>query len=82
VREHLEPYLKQLDYVIYGGERHTLLSFRKQCEFLQQLDDRVLSTMLNVREPKQATLEAAITQAWSSEVVEWKENQDSSLRSE
>ena len=44
VREHLEPYLKQLDYVIYGGERHTLLSFRKQCEFLQQFDDRVLGT--------------------------------------
>jgi peptide subunit release factor 1 (eRF1) len=32
-REHLEPHLKQLDYVIYGGERHTLLSFCKQCEF-------------------------------------------------
>jgi len=75
VREHLEPHLQQLDYVIYGGERHTLLSFRKQCEFLQQLDDRVLSTMLNVREPRRATLEAAINQAWSSEVVEWKESE-------
>ena len=78
VRERLEPYLKQLDYVIYGGERHTLLTFRKQCEFVQQFDDRVLGTTLNVREPKQATLEAAISQAWSSEVVEWKERQDSS----
>jgi peptide subunit release factor 1 (eRF1) len=75
VREHLEPHLQQVDYVIYGGECHTLLSFRKQCEFLQQLDDRVLSTMLNVREPKQATLEAALTQAWSSEVIEWKEGE-------
>ena len=82
VREHLEPYLQQVDYVIYGGERHTLLSFRKQCEFLQQFDDRVLGTTLNVREPKQAKLETAINQAWSSEVVEWKESQDSSLRSE
>lgn len=78
VREHLEPYLKQLDYVIYGGERHTLLSFRKQCEFVQQFDNRTLGTLLNVREPKQATLEAAISQAWSSEVVEWRERQDSS----
>lgn len=75
VREHWEPYLKQLDYVIYGGERHTLLSFRKQCEFLQQFDDRVLGTTLNVREPKQATLEAAISQAWSSEVVVWEEDE-------
>jgi len=71
VREHLKPHLRQLDYVIYGGEKHTLLSFRKQCEFLQQLDDRVLSTMLNVREPKQATLEASISQVWSSTVTQW-----------
>jgi Actinobacteria/chloroflexi VLRF1 release factor len=75
VQEHLGPYLKQLDYVIYGGERHTLLSFRKQCEFLQQFDDRTLAKLLNVREPKQATLEAAIIQAWSSEVIEWKESE-------
>jgi len=82
VEERLEPYLQQLDYVIYGGERHTLLSFRKQCRFLQQLDERTLGTLLNVREPKQATLEAAITQAWSSEVIQWEESQDSSLHSE
>jgi len=73
VREHLEPHLQQLDYVIYGGERHSLLSFRKQCKFLEQLDDRVLSTILNVREPRQATLEAAISQVWSSTVIQWQE---------
>ena len=82
VQERLEPYLQQLDYVIYGGERHTLLSFRKQCHFLQQLDERTLGTLLNVREPKQAALEAAITQVWSSEVIQWEESQDSSLHSE
>jgi peptide subunit release factor 1 (eRF1) len=82
VQERLEPYLQQLDYVIYGGERHTLLSFRKQCHFLQQLDGRTLGTLLNVREPKQAALEAAITQVWSSEVIQWEESQDSSLHSE
>ena len=82
VQERLEPYLGQMDYVIYGGERHTLLSFRKQCHFLQQLDERTLGTLLNVREPKQAALEAAITQVWSSEVIQWEESQDSSLHSE
>jgi peptide subunit release factor 1 (eRF1) len=74
-QERLEPYLQQLDYVIYGGERHTLLSFRKQCQFLQQLDERTLATLLNVREPKQVTLEAAVNQLWSSEVVEWEEDE-------
>jgi len=75
VREHLEPYIQQVDYVIYGGERHTLLSFRKQCDFLQQFNDRVLGTTLNVREPRRATLETAINQAWSSEVVAWEEDE-------
>jgi hypothetical protein len=75
VREHLEPHLRQLDYVIYGGEKHTLFSFRKQCAFLQQFNDRTLGTLLNVREPKQATLEAAISQVWSSAVIQWQETE-------
>jgi len=79
VQERLEPYLGQMDYVIYGGERHTLLSFRKQCHFLQQLDGRTLGTLLNVREPKQAALEAAITQVWSSEVIQWQDNEPSAV---
>jgi peptide subunit release factor 1 (eRF1) len=79
VREHLEPNLQQLDYVICGGERHTLLSFHKQCEFLKKYDDRILESRLNVREPKQASLEAAISQVWSSEVVEWQEGKSSAV---
>ncbi len=79
VREHLEPHLGQIEYLIYGGERHTLLSFRKQCRFLQKFDDCMLSSLLNVREPKQATLEAAISQAWSSEVIRWQENESSAI---
>lgn len=75
VQENLEPYVKQLSYVIYGGERHTLLSFRKQCELLHQFDDRTLAKLLNVREPKRATLEDAISQVWSSEVFIWKEDE-------
>jgi len=76
-REHLEPHLRQLDYIVYGGERHTLLLFRSQCEFTQKLDDRILESRLNIREPKQATLEAAISQVWSSEVIEWQESEPS-----
>jgi len=79
VREHLEPNSQQIDYVIYGGERHTLLSFRKQCRFLQKFDDCMLSSLLNVREPRQTTLEAAISQVWSSEVIRWQENESSAI---
>ena len=73
VRERVEPCERETDYVVYGGERHTLLAFRKQCEYLSRFDDRTLDRLLNVREPKQASLEAAIEQVWSSDVVEWKE---------
>jgi hypothetical protein len=74
VRERLEPYIQQLDYVVYGGERNTLLSFRKRCSFLGPLDDRTSGWLLNIREPRQATLEAAISEAWSSRVIQWYES--------
>ena len=74
VQEQLGPYIKELDYAIYGGEKNTLLSFRKRCQFLKQVDERTLGLRLNIREPRQATLEGAISDAWSSEVIQWDEN--------
>jgi len=73
VQERVEPCIEQLDYVIYGGERHTLLAFRKKCRFTETLNDRVLETLLNVREPRQATLETAIESVWASTVFQWHE---------
>ena len=73
VRERLEPHIQQVDYVIYGGTRDTLLPFRKRCQFLQQVDNRTLGLLLNIRQPRQATLEAAIGKAWSSRVIHWHE---------
>lgn len=72
-REHIEPYLQQIAYVLYGGERFTVAALQKQCPFLQRLEGRTLERLLNVREPKQAALESAIADAWSSGVVEWGE---------
>lgn len=73
VRERLGPHIRQIDYVIYGGTRDTLLSFRKRCQFLQEVDNRTLGLLLNIRQPRQATLEAAIGEAWSSRVIHWHE---------
>ncbi len=74
-REQLEPYARQLDFVIYGGTRETLLSFRKQCHSLREFDSRTLDRLLNIREPKQANLEEAIGDAWSSRLIEWREEE-------
>lgn len=71
VRANLEPHLKDLDYVIFSGAPETLLSFRRQCRFLRQLNDRTLDMSLNIRKPRQATLETAIERVWSSRVIHW-----------
>jgi len=71
IREMIEPRLSQIDYVLYGGERNTLLAFLKQCRFAQQLDSRTLERVLDIREPRQATLFKAVDQAWGSRVLEW-----------
>jgi len=72
-REQLEPFAAQLDYVIYGGVRETLLDFRKQCHFLHQFDPKTLDVLLDIREPNQAGLQQAIREAWSSRVIQWVE---------
>lgn len=73
VQEHLAPYLPQLDYVVYGGNRFTVLLLRKQCHFLNRVDDRTLGLLLNIRQPRQATLEMAIGEVYSSKVIQWRE---------
>jgi len=72
-REQLEPYGRQLEYLVYGGTRQTLLDFRKQCHFLSQFDTRTIDILLNIREPKHSGIEEAIQEVWSSRVIEWKE---------
>jgi hypothetical protein len=71
VRERLEPYLEQLDHVYYGGERNTINSFCRSCKYVEALENRTLKSVLNIREPKQASLEAAIIEVWSSKVIQW-----------
>lgn len=73
-REQIEPYSRQLDYLYFGGERGTVTEFRKQCRFVQTLETKTLPMLLNVREPKQASLINAISEAWSSRVLGWGHN--------
>ncbi|MBI2857279.1 MAG: hypothetical protein HYX95_03065 [Chloroflexi bacterium] len=70
-RERIGPYIGEVDYLVYGGERNTVLDFRKQCPFLKAADDRVLPRLLNIREPKQPALEAAIHDIWATAVMQW-----------
>jgi peptide subunit release factor 1 (eRF1) len=69
-REHLSPYEKTLDYLLYGGPHHTIEKLRKTCPFLNTFESRVLPVM-DVPALKQKVLEAAITRLWSSRIIEW-----------
>jgi peptide subunit release factor 1 (eRF1) len=71
VREHIEPHARSLDYLVYGGARTTILSLRKQCPFLGQFDDRILRMLLDIPEPRKPILEKAVGTVWSTDVIEW-----------
>jgi hypothetical protein len=73
-REQIEPYVKSLDYIVYGGARTTILLLQKQCPLLDKLKTPTLPSLLDIPEPRQAILESALSRVWSSTVYEWQED--------
>ncbi|UCB43153.1 MAG: hypothetical protein JSV77_00440 [Dehalococcoidales bacterium] len=71
IRQQLEPHAPDLSYLVYGGARTTIQALKKQCSFLNQFEDRTLPPLLNIRRPRREVLEAAITDIWSSRIIEW-----------
>ena len=69
-REVLEEYIKQIDYVFYGGARDTLLRLWRQCVFFRELQGRTVHRLLSLREPRRSTLQDAVSEAYSSRVFE------------
>ena len=78
-RQQLEPYVKDIDYLIYGGARTTIISLKKQCSFLDQLEDRTLSPRLNIPRPRRSVLEEAVADVWSSTITEWHDKETSEI---
>ena len=74
VRELLEPYVRQMDYVVYGGAWETIQLFIKYCPFLSKLNKPVLPTLSDTPEPRQDVLEKAVGRVWSSTIYEWNED--------
>jgi Actinobacteria/chloroflexi VLRF1 release factor len=73
-REQLEPYVKSIDYMVYGGARTTILLAQKYCPFLEKLGKPILPPLLDTPEPRRPVLETAIGRIWSSEIYEWTDN--------
>jgi hypothetical protein len=74
VREKIEPYVKSMDYIVYGGARTTIQLLQNQCPLLGKLETTTLPPLLDIPEPRQAVLEGAIKRVWSSTVYEWQED--------
>ncbi len=71
-QEQLSPYTRSLDYIIYGGPRYTLLQLQKMCPILRSFGDRILA-VIEVPALRQRVLEAAVSQVWSSRIIEFQE---------
>jgi len=72
VRERLEPREKGIDYLVYGGGWEAIRLLQKECRFLHQFENRLLSLMLDIPPPRRVVLEAAVRRVWSSQVIEWR----------
>jgi hypothetical protein len=73
-RENIEPYVKSLDYIVYGGAQTTIRLLKKQCPLLENIEIPTLPPLLDIPEPRQVVLESSIIRVWSSKVFEWRED--------
>ncbi|MFC1910924.1 Vms1/Ankzf1 family peptidyl-tRNA hydrolase, partial [Chloroflexota bacterium] len=73
-QEKLQPYVKDIDYLIYGGAHTTILSLQKVCSFLRRFEGRTLPSLLDIQKPNQAELESAVRLAWLCKITEWRED--------
>ena len=69
VRDVFSAHQRRIDYVLLGGERHTLAGFRKRCPYLVDLAPRTLSRLLQVDRPNQKALDGIANEVWKSQVV-------------
>jgi peptide subunit release factor 1 (eRF1) len=68
-RAKLEPHAAEIEHFVLGGDRHTLLAFRKQCGWLERFGERIMPRVLPVRgDPRRDSLDAALDAIWSSDV--------------
>jgi hypothetical protein len=62
------PHQGKLDYVLLGGERHTLLDFERRCEYLRRSSFDVLPRRLAVDRPGKAAMDGIHREVWKSRV--------------
>ena len=69
VRDVFSAHQRRIDYVLLGGERHTLAGFQKRCPYLVDMAPRTLSRLLQVDRPNQKALESIAYEVCKSQVI-------------
>jgi len=68
-RSRMAPYERRLDYIFLGGERLTLLAFRKRCPYLEKLAGKIAPRILDVERPNRGALEGIPREVWKCRVT-------------
>ena len=69
IAKQFRPFESELDHVLLGGERFTILGLRDSCEYLRELSPKILGRVLNVREPTLAALTDVAEVVWETRVL-------------
>ena len=68
-RRLFESHLNSIDYVLTGGERHTVNGFLKRCSFLEKSGLEVMNRLLSVDRPNHKALEGIHREVWTSRII-------------
>ena len=68
-RRLFEPRMHEMDCVLTGGERQTIVGFLKRCAFLEKADLPVMRRLLSVDRPNREALEGIHREIWKSRVL-------------
>lgn len=68
-RRIFEPRMREIDCVLTGGERQTIVGFLKRCAFLEKANLPVMRRLLSVDRPNREALEGIHREIWKSRVL-------------
>ena len=65
----LNPFDGHIDYLLMGGERHTLQRFVKRCPYIKHFTSITLNRRLDVERPSRKAIEQVHNEVWKSRIL-------------